>query len=122
MWCWDSPARIGVSITAGAMQLTRTPLSAASLPIAFVIAITAAFLAGDRGDEDDPAVAALDHPGQDRPAHVERSVRVDREDALPLVVADLRGADRLAGDPGRVDQHVDPAELAFDPLDGRVDV
>src|SRR5919108_114918 len=35
--------RIGVSITAGAMQLTRTPLPATSFPIAFVRAITAAF-------------------------------------------------------------------------------
>ena len=30
-------------ITAGAMQLTRMPLPATSLPIAFVIPITAAF-------------------------------------------------------------------------------
>jgi hypothetical protein len=34
---------IGVSITAGAMQLTRMPVPATSLPIDFVIAITAAF-------------------------------------------------------------------------------
>jgi len=45
MWCCERPARIGVSITAGAMQLTRTPLAATSLPIAFVMAITAALLA-----------------------------------------------------------------------------
>ena len=41
----DRPSRIGVSITAGAMQLTSTPLRATSLPIDFVIAITAAFAA-----------------------------------------------------------------------------
>ena len=39
------PSRIGVSITAGAMQLTSTPVRATSLPIAFVIAMTAAFAA-----------------------------------------------------------------------------
>ncbi len=32
-----------MSITAGAMQLTRMPVPATSLPIAFVSAITAAF-------------------------------------------------------------------------------
>ena len=42
---WESPSRIGVSITAGATQLTSTPVPATSLPIAFVIAITAALLA-----------------------------------------------------------------------------
>ena len=39
----EMPSRIGVSITAGAMQLTSTFVPARSLPIAFVIAITAAF-------------------------------------------------------------------------------
>ena len=37
------PSRSGVSITAGAMQFTSTPVPAMSLPIAFVSAITAAF-------------------------------------------------------------------------------
>jgi hypothetical protein len=36
---------IGVSITAGAMQLTSTPVPATSFPIDFAIAITAALLA-----------------------------------------------------------------------------
>ena len=36
-------SRIGVSITAGAIELTRMPLRATSLPITFVIAITPAF-------------------------------------------------------------------------------
>ena len=35
---------IGVSITAGAMQFTITPVRATSLPIDLVIAITAAFV------------------------------------------------------------------------------
>jgi hypothetical protein len=39
---WVMPPSIGVSITAGAMQLTSTPHRETSLPIAFVIAITAA--------------------------------------------------------------------------------
>ena len=34
---------MAVSITAGAMQLTETPVRAKSLPTAFVSAITAAF-------------------------------------------------------------------------------
>ena len=34
---------IGVWMTAGVMQLTRSPFPARSLPIDFVIAITAAF-------------------------------------------------------------------------------
>jgi hypothetical protein len=37
------PSRIGVSITAGATQFTITPVRARSFPIAFVMAITAAF-------------------------------------------------------------------------------
>ena len=36
-------SRIGVSMTAGATELTRMPVPATSLPIAFVIAITPAF-------------------------------------------------------------------------------
>ncbi len=39
----ESSPSIGVMITAGAMQLTRIPLPATSLPIDFVIPITAAF-------------------------------------------------------------------------------
>ena len=38
----ETPSRMGVSITAGATQLTTTPVRARSLPIALVSAMTAA--------------------------------------------------------------------------------
>jgi hypothetical protein len=43
MCSWDISPSIGVSITAGAMLLTSTPVPARSLPSDFVKPITAAF-------------------------------------------------------------------------------
>ena len=54
------PSSIGVSITAGAMQLTSTPLRATSLPIDFVSAITAAFAAEYAAAIGFPSLPAID--------------------------------------------------------------
>ena len=40
-----------------------------------------------RGDVDDPAAAARDHPGQDRPAEVRRPGQIGREDEVPVLRA-----------------------------------
>jgi hypothetical protein len=45
MCSWLIWSSIGVAITAGATQLTSTPVVARSLPMDFVIPITAALLA-----------------------------------------------------------------------------
>ncbi len=105
--------------TAGAIELTRTPVPARSLPIDFVIPITAALrrrvggghrvplLAGDRGDVDDAPVAAVLHPGDHRAVAEEDAVAVDGEDALPLGVGDVDRVQRVAADPGRADEDVE---------------
>ena len=121
MWPWESPSRIGVSITAGAMQLTRTPVPATSLPIDFVIAITAAFSPSRRprsGCPPCPRSTRRGRSGRSRarsspgapPGTEERPVRVDREDAPPLLVRHLDRVQRPAGHPGGADEDVDPAE------------
>src|SRR5215469_7271549 len=70
-------------------------------------------LADDRGHVDDPSGTALDHVLDRRLGHEEGTGQVDRDDLLPVVVAHL-GHGPVDGDPGVVDQDVDPAVLADD--------
>ena len=107
MCSWVISPSIGVSITAGAMQLTRMPVSATSLPIGLrerdhgrlARGVGARhrvpLLARDRGDVDDPAVAARRHAADRGAVRVEDAVRVDREHALPLLVLDVDRLQRL---------------------------
>ena len=110
-------------MTAGATQLTSTPVRATSFAIDFVERDhrslrrrvggrhRVALLAGDRRDVDDPAVAALDHAGEHGAVAEEDAVGVDREDALPLGVVDVDRPQRAAGDPRAADEDVDRPEL-----------
>ena len=94
-------------------------MSATSLPIAFVNADhrglrggvgaghRVAFLAGDRRDVDDAAVAVLAHLRDGGPVGVEDAVQVDRVHALPLVVGHVDGVQRVAADAGRAHKHVE---------------
>ena len=77
--------------------------------------VRVAFLAGDRSDVDDAAVARLHHVRRDRAAAQELAGEVDAQHALPFLdrVVDRRRVH--AGDAGVVDQHVDLAELPRGP-------
>ena len=81
-----------------------------------------AFLARDRRHVDDPAVPALDHAGEDGAVAEEDPVGVDRHHAPPLLVRDVDGRERPAGDPGGADEDVDRPELRGRARDRRVDV
>ena len=59
-------------------------------------------LARDRGDEHDPPIPALDHAGETARHMKKEPFGVDRKDALPLLVGDVGGAERLAGDPAEL--------------------
>ena len=62
----------------------------------------------DRADVDDRAAAGLRHLlGRQLGAEKDAGL-IDRDDALPALQA-IRIADRAAGDPGIVDEDVDPA-------------
>ena len=74
--------------------------------------IRIAFLAGDRRDVDDAAVAAGAHHRHDRPAAQKHAGQVDVEDAPPLVRRILPRRHVRAGDPGARDQDIDAAERA----------
>src|SRR5690242_15044581 len=70
-------------------------------------------LADHRGDVDDPAGAALEHVLQRVLGHEERARQVDRDHPQPVVVGHL-GHGPVDGDPGVVDQDVQPAALVDD--------
>ena len=76
---------------------------------AVVRGVRVAFLAGDRGDVDDPAVAARDHVRDHGAAGEEAAGQVDVDDAPPDVGIELPGQAVAAGDAGVVDQDVDPS-------------
>src|SRR6267142_1592950 len=70
-----------------------------------------AFLAGDRGDVDDAAVAGLHHVRYHGAAAEKRAIEVDIDDALPLAHRIVDDRHARAGDTGVIDQHVDASEL-----------
>ena len=70
-------------------------------------------LARDRGDVDDPPVAALDHARDDRAVAVEDAVGVDPHDTPPLLVRDVDGRQRRARHACRADEDVDGSELVL---------
>ena len=80
---------------------------------AVVRRVRVAFLAGDRRDVDDPAVAARDHVRDDRAAGEEGAGQVDVDDPAPDVGIELPGRPVAAGDAGVVDEDVD-ASVARD--------
>ena len=118
------PSRIGVSITAGATQLTMHARAREVLPDRLRhrddrglrrrvgAGHRVPLLARDRGDVDDPPVAALDHARDDRAVAEEDAVGVDPHHAPPLLVRDVDGRKRRARDARRADEDVDRAELA----------
>ena len=69
--------------------------------------VRVAFLAGDRGDVDDPAVLVLDHVRHDGAADQVGRDQVDLDDAAPDVGRQLPGRAVAAGDAGVVDEDVD---------------
>src|SRR5207244_10505671 len=74
-------------------------------------------LPDDRRDVDDPAGAALEHVLQRRLRHEERAGEVDAEDLVPVLVGHLQNR-LVAGDPGVVDEDVQPPVVVDDLLDG----
>ena len=61
----------------------------------------------DRRDGDDPAPAAIQHPVDDVPGHVEGAVQVSGHDRLPVLFWHLFQR-AITRDTGAVDQYVDP--------------
>ena len=104
----------------GAMQLTVMPRLAASAASDFVMPISAglrrgiirlAGIAGDpdnRADRDHPPVTAPDHPAQCGARQPEGGGQIDVDDRLPILVAQPQ-RDVVAGNPGIVDEDIDPA-------------
>src|SRR5207237_2054954 len=73
--------------------------------------IGVAFLAGDRGDVDDTAVARLYHVRRHGTTAEELAGQVYTQHALPFLDRIEHRRHVLAGDAGVVHQHVDLAEL-----------
>src|SRR5215468_9642753 len=73
-------------------------------------------LADHRGHVDDPPGAAPEHVLKRVLGQEERTGQVDRDDPLPVVVGHL-GHGPVDGDPGVVDQDVEPAMLVNDLAD-----
>ena len=69
-----------------------------------------AFLAGDRRDVDDAAIALLDHRRHDRFAAEERAVEVDAQHLAPFFVVRVPHRFVDACDAGIVDEDVDLSE------------
>jgi hypothetical protein len=69
-----------------------------------------AFLADDRRDVDDAAVAGGAHPRHGHPATVEDAGQVDAQHAIPCVERVVLHGQHRAVDAGVVDQDVDPLE------------
>src|SRR5205814_2123464 len=80
------------------------------------------FLAGDRGDVDDPAAPLGEHDADGGARDEEDGREIDREHAVPLLVADLPGELRAAGDPGVVHRDVESAPALVDGPDGALHV
>src|SRR6266851_62852 len=73
--------------------------------------IRLAGIAGDpdhRGDRDHPAMAAPDHAAQCSARQAKGGGQIDLDDRIPILVAQAQ-RERVAGDPGIVDQDVDMA-------------
>src|SRR5262249_35369996 len=64
-------------------------------------------LAGNRGNVDDTTIISLTHQRHDRPATIEGSFDIDREDFLPVVDRILPKLSVRPADTGVVDQYVD---------------
>ena len=79
-----------------------------------------AVLARHAGQVHHPAPAPLAHAGHEDPHGVHRAQHVDVEDALPLLRRRLQQRLVRADDAGRVDQHVDRADLAGHPAQRRL--
>ena len=77
-----------------------------------------ALLACNRRDVDDPPVAGGLHRRDRGAVRVEDAVQVDSVHALPFLVADVLGVERLAAHAGAADEHVEPRQAR----DGRVEL
>ena len=64
----------------------------------------------NRGDADDPPPALLEHAAQQRSRQPERRRQIDGENGVPVVVGHPEH-ELIAGDPGIVDEDVDPAQF-----------
>ena len=79
--------------------------------------------APDRADVDDrPAAVSLPSVGRRATSEPERALEVDGDHLVPQLLGDARGSAIRRGDPGVVDEHVDPPELLVGGIDERLDV
>jgi len=81
----------------------------------------AAELVAVGADRDDAALSARKHPLEGSLHREERALGVHREDAVPLLGADLEQRQR-GDDPGARHKAVDPAELALGQFEDCVDL
>ena len=59
-----------------------------------------------------PPASLADHLPRRRLAEMKHAGQIDRDDALPLAVVEVQKAAAMT-DPGAIEQHVEPAELAY---------
>ena len=80
---------------------------------------TAAALGGNGRDADDAAGFLRPHRGDHRLRHQQRAAQADIEHRVIVGAFDVHQLQRL-GDPGVIDQHIDPAVFRQNLFDGRL--